>query len=399
MPIVLSVVSDFCIISPLVISIRIENWGKTPTKEKAFEECFGTICHHFLPILGSPRGQRSFPALEVRVSNGRMSQLGLNNGELPYRLSPLMASVKLSRVLSSPSIKAAVSPVGAQENKNSTQTQMEMRSSIGSDTKFRKVLEFATSDRTEFASSNEGSSVSEKIPNGETVLKNPISSNSRKRKEGLRGKSNSVNATMVTEAEDDPNTKRFKPNEGSGSKNDSVKIGDEDEKQTKANQKPPDPPKDYIHVRARRGQATDSHSLAERVFGQVQREKISERMKLLQDLVPGCNKMCVNGKALMLDEIINYFLSMKLASVNPRLEFNMDSLLSKDVNDDVSRQDWLTHTSNRPWLTHTSNRPWRLGASKDETSDMRQCHANSCASRRYWKLGPVLDPNLGAHVA
>ncbi|XP_028075706.1 transcription factor bHLH62-like [Camellia sinensis] len=27
----------------------------------------------------------------------------------------------------------------------------------------------------------------------------------------------------------------------------------------------------------------------------------------------------------------NEFLSMKLASVNPRLEFNMDSLLSKDV--------------------------------------------------------------------
>lgn len=29
--------------------------------------------------------------------------------------------------------------------------------------------------------------------------------------------------------------------------------------------KSPEPPKDYIHVRARRGQATDSHSLAERV--------------------------------------------------------------------------------------------------------------------------------------
>lgn len=27
----------------------------------------------------------------------------------------------------------------------------------------------------------------------------------------------------------------------------------------------PEPPKGYIHVRARRGQATDSHSLAERV--------------------------------------------------------------------------------------------------------------------------------------
>ncbi|CAL5430638.1 unnamed protein product [Camellia sinensis] len=186
-----------------------------------------------------------------------------------------MASVKLPRVSRSPSIKAAVSSMGAQENKNSTQTQMEMRSSIGSDTKFRKVLGSATSDRTEFASTNEGSSVSEKIPNGEAVLKNPISSNSGKRKEA--------------EAKDDPNTKRFKPNEGSGSENDSVKIGDEDEKQTKSNQKPPEPPKDYIHVRARRGQATDSHSLAER----VQKEKISERMKLLQDLVPGCNKIIV----------------------------------------------------------------------------------------------------------
>uniref|UniRef100_A0A7N0SVQ9 BHLH domain-containing protein n=1 Tax=Kalanchoe fedtschenkoi TaxID=63787 RepID=A0A7N0SVQ9_KALFE len=81
-----------------------------------------------------------------------------------------------------------------------------------------------------------------------------------------------------------------------------------------------DTQKDYIHVRARRGQATDSHSLAER----VRRERISERMKMLQALVPGCEK--VTGKALMLDEIINYvqslqnqieFLSMKLASFNP----------------------------------------------------------------------------------
>ncbi|KAF8052969.1 hypothetical protein N665_1483s0020 [Sinapis alba] len=81
-----------------------------------------------------------------------------------------------------------------------------------------------------------------------------------------------------------------------------------------------EPPKDYIHVRARRGQATDSHSLAER----ARREKISERMRTLQNLVPGCDK--VTGKALMLDEIINYvqslqnqveFLSMKLASISP----------------------------------------------------------------------------------
>ncbi|XP_028069467.1 transcription factor bHLH77-like [Camellia sinensis] len=219
-----------------------------------------------------------------------------------------MASVKLPRVSRSPSIKAAVSSVGAQENKNSTQTQMEMRSSIGSDTKFRKVLESATSDRTEFASTNEGSSVSEKIPNGEAVLKNPISSNSGKRKEGLRGKSNSVNATMAAEAKDDPNTKRFKPNEGSGSENDSVKIGDEDEKQTKSNQKPPEPPKDYIHVRARRGQATDSHSLAER----VQKEKISERMKLLQDLVPGCKSpLLITSNKSPLLILLRYLLGPK----------------------------------------------------------------------------------------
>ncbi|XP_047325405.1 transcription factor BHLH094-like isoform X2 [Impatiens glandulifera] len=62
---------------------------------------------------------------------------------------------------------------------------------------------------------------------------------------------------------------------------------------------------DYIHVRARRGQATDSHSLAER----VRREKISERMRYLQDLVPGCNK--ITGKAGMLDEIINYVQSLQ----------------------------------------------------------------------------------------
>ncbi|CAL9095870.1 unnamed protein product [Musa textilis] len=60
-----------------------------------------------------------------------------------------------------------------------------------------------------------------------------------------------------------------------------------------------EPPTGYIYVRAKRGQATDSHSLAERIA----------------------------GKILMLDEIINYvlslqrqveFLSMKLASMDPK---------------------------------------------------------------------------------
>lgn len=108
------------------------------------------------------------------------------------------------------------------------------------------------------------------------------------------------------------------------------------DKPAEQNARPPDPPKqDYIHVRARRGQATDSHSLAER----ARREKISERMKILQELVPGCNK--VIGKALVLDEIINYiqslqrqveFLSMKLEAVNSRMNPGIEVFPSKELN-------------------------------------------------------------------
>ncbi|KAI9194853.1 hypothetical protein LWI28_009667 [Acer negundo] len=148
--------------------------------------------------------------------------------------------------------------------------------------------------------------------------------NTKKRKSVARAKAKetpSSSTKLVTENEEsNSNSKRSKQEDS----NDSVK----------GNSKAGEPPKDYIHVRARRGQATDSHSLAER----VRREKISERMKFLQDLVPGCNK--VTGKAVMLDEIINYvqslqrqveFLSMKLSTVNPRMDFNVEALLSKEM--------------------------------------------------------------------
>ncbi|KAL2905172.1 Transcription factor bHLH75 [Bienertia sinuspersici] len=84
-------------------------------------------------------------------------------------------------------------------------------------------------------------------------------------------------------------------------------------------------PKEVIHVRAKRGQATDSHSLAER----VRRERINEKLKVLQDLVPGCYKTM--GMAVMLDVIINYvrslqnqieFLSMKLSAASMFYDFN-----------------------------------------------------------------------------
>ncbi|CAL9095266.1 unnamed protein product, partial [Musa textilis] len=58
-------------------------------------------------------------------------------------------------------------------------------------------------------------------------------------------------------------------------------------------------------VRARRGQATDPHSIAER----LRRERIAERMKALQELVPNGNK---TDKALMLDEIIDYVKFLQL---------------------------------------------------------------------------------------
>ncbi|RDY07392.1 Transcription factor bHLH66, partial [Mucuna pruriens] len=86
------------------------------------------------------------------------------------------------------------------------------------------------------------------------------------------------------------------------------------------------PPKQ--RVRARRGQATDPHSIAERVcFSDLirknvekiepilRRERIAERMKALQELVPNANK---TDKASMLDEIIDYvkFLQLQVKIVD-----------------------------------------------------------------------------------
>ncbi|CAL2278642.1 unnamed protein product [Prunus armeniaca] len=212
----------------------------------------------------------------------------------------------------------------------------------------------------------------------DAVLSQKISSPAGKESFKKR-KADKVQSNKAVAAEDDSTEKRMKgcAEEGdskiteqtsnkNNTNNDRESSGDTSKDNSKASevQKP-----DYIHVRARRGQATDSHSLAERVSRtrgvsdfykslslllqiilfnclcqcliviiQVRREKISERMKYLQDLVPGCNK--ITGKAGMLDEIINYvqslqrqveFLSMKLAAVNPRLDFNIDDLFAKEM--------------------------------------------------------------------
>ncbi|XP_016469768.1 transcription factor bHLH62-like [Nicotiana tabacum] len=241
--------------------------------------------------------------------NGNLQLLGVNHmsnstnlahfsvdSEFVNRNVPNLESGKLSRVSSSKCINVSGSQLGVQEFKES-----------------------------EFGESMENSSVSEQIPLGNDA-------NSKKRKSVPKKKAKETNAKNVNVSTEilESSAKRSKSDEKNGSDTDVAEA----KEQNKDNQKTTEPPKDYIHVRARRGQATDAHSLAER----VRREKIGERMKFLQDLVPGCNK--VTGKAVMLDEIINYvqslqcqveFLSMKLSNMNPRMDFNAESLLSKNM--------------------------------------------------------------------
>ncbi|XP_010556765.1 PREDICTED: transcription factor UNE12 [Tarenaya hassleriana] len=58
-------------------------------------------------------------------------------------------------------------------------------------------------------------------------------------------------------------------------------------------------------VRARRGQATDPHSIAER----LRRERIAERIRALHEIVPTVNK---TDRAAMIDEIVDYVKFLRL---------------------------------------------------------------------------------------
>ncbi|RWV94969.1 hypothetical protein GW17_00042444, partial [Ensete ventricosum] len=157
------------------------------------------------------------------------------------------------------------------------------------------------------------------ISREETSLSDPISaSNAKKRKAPSRSREKgaaspkpSTDPPKVAD-EEDSDTKRCRSSEKTHEigidnvkpkleQNDGARSnGNDEQKQRKeGNDKPCEPPKDYIHVRARRGQATDSHSLAER----VRREKISQRMKLLQDLVPGCSKVTLDLKHALLTPV------------------------------------------------------------------------------------------------
>ncbi|KAK8703166.1 hypothetical protein V6N13_021493 [Hibiscus sabdariffa] len=176
-----------------------------------------------------------------------------------------------------------------------------------------------------------------------TVTEQSVGCGNRRKRKELSCEDESSKIVSTTSSGNELNGSNGKRMKRPGTKNENA--GPKAEVETSSgeggkpgqNSKPSELPKqDYIHVRARRGQATDSHSLAER----ARRERISERMKILQDLVPGCNK--VIGKALVLDEIINYiqslqqqveFLSMKLETVNSRVNMNpsLEGFHSKDL--------------------------------------------------------------------
>ncbi|XP_042421893.1 transcription factor bHLH78-like [Zingiber officinale] len=278
----------------------------------------------FMPLSADPwfaEGAARLPRGGGMSSSSFAGQLGL----LPETPG------KLSRASSGKSLTG--SRMGATENGNESQVlgaalmEMEMRS------RFRASL---TSEASEPGNGREESSIEEA-----SSLRGASDSNARKRK-AVAGKGKGKEAPSLYSAtnpanmtEENSDAKRYKPGEiNAVVKMETEQNGDVGgEPRKEDDDKVPEPPKDYIHVRARRGQATDAHSLAER----VRREKISKRMKFLQDLVPGCNK--VTGKAVMLDEIINYvqslqrqveFLSMKLATLNPQLN-NMDNLILKQM--------------------------------------------------------------------
>ncbi|ERN10031.1 transcription factor bHLH78 [Amborella trichopoda] len=297
-----------------------------------------------------------FSCFGSRNFSGIGTQFGYQDNEHPYNRALGLENGKLSRVSSNQSLRNGVS-MGESKEFDGSETELKngerkmgrlVSPVVSEEVRNRNNGSFCNeSDDAEISTGREESSASDLITGVENGAKNMSETTGRKRKAIPKGKPKdqplSQNGKDIKNAETDE-SKSKRSRDGSAEKEDvkpkteqngGSSSGDGGNKQTKETQKPPEPPKqDYIHVRARRGQATDSHSLAER----VRREKISERMKFLQDLVPGCNK--VTGKAVMLDEIINYvqslqrqveFLSMKLATVNPRLDFNMEGLLSKDM--------------------------------------------------------------------
>ncbi|KAL8513707.1 hypothetical protein ACS0TY_012991 [Phlomoides rotata] len=99
--------------------------------------------------------------------------------------------------------------------------------------------------------------------------------------------------------------KRFHRDDVVDSRTNSIKAGFHGQPMANMVHTAPHPPAVRPRVRARRGQATDPHSIAER----LRRERIAERIRALQELVPSVNK---TDRAAMLDEIVDYVKFLRL---------------------------------------------------------------------------------------
>ncbi|KAL0390956.1 UNVERIFIED_CONTAM: Transcription factor UNE12 [Sesamum calycinum] len=99
--------------------------------------------------------------------------------------------------------------------------------------------------------------------------------------------------------------KRFHRDDVVDSRASSIKMGFHGQPMANTVPAVPHPPAVRPRVRARRGQATDPHSIAER----LRRERIAERIRALQELVPSVNK---TDRAAMLDEIVDYVKFLRL---------------------------------------------------------------------------------------
>ncbi|KZV21183.1 hypothetical protein F511_25953 [Dorcoceras hygrometricum] len=108
--------------------------------------------------------------------------------------------------------------------------------------------------------------------------------------------------------------KRFRDDGLSSGTSSSVKSGFHGQQMLNTGPPGPQQPAVRPRVRARRGQATDPHSIAER----LRRERIAEKIRALQELVPSVNKvgsllqMMLTDRAAMLDEIVDYVKFLRL---------------------------------------------------------------------------------------
>ncbi|KAK9072353.1 hypothetical protein SSX86_008787 [Deinandra increscens subsp. villosa] len=147
----------------------------------------------------------------------------------------------------------------------------------------------------------------------------------------------------------------------------------------------------YVSKSAEMKMPTSKPSLSH-AQSNVRREKISEKMKALQSIVPGCDK--ISGVALMLDEVINYvhslqneiqIMSLKLAYVNPMDDYGAEYEecipRSYDQNTTIQQQMLSFQEHQMPCMISQNNGEalWDLEEQREEFDDLFAIiKCNSC---------------------